>query len=147
MEQNTDNPIPSPEQPAQSGFETPPPAESAGELTKEAKQWAMYCHLAGLVMLLPVVPFPIGNVLGPLIIWLIKKDEYPSVKENGKEALNFQISMSIYALICLPFICLVVGAVLMSAIAITDLVFVIIVSIAVSEGKPYRYPLTIRFIK
>ena len=108
----------------------------------------MFCHLAGLVGYLPVVPFPVGNVLGPLILWLIKKDEMPFVNDQGKEALNFQISMSIYALVCLPLVCLAgLGAVLAGIVAIVDLVFIIIASIESNKGKAYRYPLSIRMIK
>ena len=66
------------------------------EVSKDARMWAMFCHLAGLVgYLIPLI----GNIVAPLIIWQIKKDELPFVDEQGKEAVNFQISMSLYALI------------------------------------------------
>ena len=133
--------------PPSGGPTTPPPAPGM-ETDKDAKMWGMFCHLAGLLGFLPVVPFPVGNVLGPLILWLIKKDDIPFVNDQGKEALNFQISMSIYSLICLPLVCLAgLGAILAGIVAIVDLVFIIIASIESNKGTVYRYPLTIRMIK
>ena len=81
--------------------------ESPGskEANKDARMWAMICHLAGLAgIILPAS----GNIVAPLIIWQIKKDNNPFIDEQGKEAVNFQISMSIYliASIILSFICI-----------------------------------------
>jgi hypothetical protein len=92
-----------------------------------------------------VIPF--GNVLGPLVIWLIKKDEFEYVKSQGREALNFQISMAIYCLIGALTICIGIGVIVLIAIGIVDLVFIIIAAIAANEGKDYKYPITIRFLK
>ena len=106
--------------------------------------WAMFCHLAGLCAF--VIPF-VGNIVGPLILWQMKKDEYPFVDEQGKEALNFQISMTIYGLIsaALSFIC--IGFFLLAAVGVVDLVFLLIAAVKANNGQHYRYPLTIRFIK
>ena len=115
------------------------------EENKEARQWAMFCHLAALATYLGI---PFGNILGPLILWLIKKDEFSYVQAQGKEALNFQISMTIYGLVCIPLICLAgLGAFLLAAVGIVDLVFIIIASINANNGKDYKYPLCIRFLK
>jgi uncharacterized Tic20 family protein len=115
----------------------PPPS-------KEACTWAMLCHIIGLGWL--VVP-AIGGVIGTLIIWQIKKDVSPFVNEQGKEAMNFQISMLIYAIVAglLCFVC--VGMVLLPAVAIADIVLAIIAAVKASNGQAYRYPLTIHFIK
>ena len=133
--------------------ENPQPAEKTGgtnqaktseEVSKDARMWAMFCHLAGLcAFILPAV----GNIVGPLIFWQLKKDEYPFVDEQGKEALNFQISMTIYGLIsaALTFIC--VGFFLLAAVGIVDIVFLLIAAVKANNGQSYRYPLTIRFIK
>ncbi len=121
----------------------PPSAES-----KDARMWAMFCHLAGLFgLIVPVV----GNIVAPLIIWQIKKDDFVFVDEQGKEALNFQISMSLYAVIgsaaclitCLgipliPFVCLALG--------IIDFIFLLIAAVKANNGYHYRYPLNIRFV-
>jgi len=114
------------------------------EVNKDARMWAMICHLAGLAGL--VVPV-VGCIIGPLIVWQIKKEEFPFVDEQGKEAVNFQISMLIYGIVAglLCFAC--VGVVLLPAVAIFDLIFLLIAAIKANNGHHYRYPLTIRFIK
>jgi uncharacterized Tic20 family protein len=114
------------------------------EVNKDARMWAMISHLSGLAGL--VVPV-IGCIVGPLIVWQIKKEEFPFVDEQGKEAVNFQISMLIYGIIAglLCFVC--VGFVLAPAVAIFDLVFLLIAAVKANNGEHYRYPLTIRFIK
>jgi len=114
------------------------------EISKDARMWAMISHLSGLAgIVIPVI----GNVVAPLVIWQIKKNDYPFVNEQGKEAVNFQISMSIYALICLPFFLICVGPFLLAAVGIVDLIFLLIAAVKANSGYHYRYPLTIRFIK
>ena len=120
------------------------PAEVPAEVSKDARMWAMFCHLAGLAwFILPVI----GNVIGPLIIWQIKKDDFAFVDSQGKEAVNFQISMLIYGvgagLLC--FAC--VGFFLLPAVIVVDLIFLLIAAVKANNGKAYRYPLCIRFIK
>ena len=124
--------------------------ESPGskEVNKDARMWAMICHLAALAGI--VVPV-IGCIIGPLIIWQIKKEEFPFVDEQGKGAVNFQISMTLYLLISailwipLSFFC--IGVFIPLAISIVDLVFLLIAAVKANDGEHYRYPLTIRFIK
>ena len=121
----------------------------AKEVSKDARMWAMFCHLGGLAgLIMPVV----GNIVAPLIIWQIKKDDDALVDEQGKEAVNFQISLSLYGIIG-SVACLItcVGAILMpfliGAVYIIDLVFLLIAAVKANNGEHYRYPLTIRFIK
>jgi len=116
------------------------------EINKDARMWGMICHLAGLGGLIPIVPI-IGSVIGPLIVWQIKKDEFGFVADQGKEALNFQISILMYAIVSglLCFAC--VGFVLLPAVYIFDLIFLLIAAVKANDGEHYRYPLTIRFIK
>ena len=110
---------------------------------KDARTWAMLCHLGGLgVYIVPTV----GHLLAPLIIWLIKKDESPFVDDQGKEALNFQISITIYALVALLLTLIVIGFVLLLVIGIFDLIMMIIAAVKANDGEKYRYPLCIRFI-
>ena len=101
------------------------------------------CHLLGLALLTPI---PFANILGPLILWLWKKDTCPGVDQHGKEAINFQISMSIYTILAGFSIFIVVGLVLLPSVIITNLVLIVIASMKASRGEFYRYPLTIRFI-
>ena len=112
-------------------------------ISKDARMWAMFCHLAGLCgYIIPVV----GNIVGPLVLWQLKKDE-PFVDDQGKEALNFQISMTIYAFISVLLMVLCVGIFLLIAVGIANLVFLLIAAVKANDGQRYRYPLAIRFIK
>lgn len=126
--------------------EQPVSIEKTKEETKDARMWAMFCHLVGLAALLPVVPV-FGGAIGALIIWQIKKEDFPFVDEQGKEALNFQISILIYLLVAgiLCFAC--VGFILLPAVVVFDIVFLIIAAVKANNGEHYRYPLCIRFIK
>lgn len=130
--------------------ESPPPeaveqAQAGAEVTKEARIWAMFCHLAGLCGF--ILPF-VGNVVGPLIVWQLKKDEHPFVDQHGKEALNFQLSMTIYAFVSMVLIAaFCIGAFLLAAVIILDLVFLLIAGVKANNGLYYRYPLTIHFVK
>ena len=116
------------------------------EVNKKARMWAMFCHLIGLAALLPVVPI-FGGAIGALIIWQIKKDDFPFVDEQGKEALNFQISVLIYALVAGILCLMCIGAFLLPAVIIFDVVFLLIAAIKANDGFHYHYPLCIRFIK
>lgn len=138
---------PIPPEPVAPQTETPPPPTSSSEMSKDEKMWGMFCHLAGLVGYLPVLPLPIGNILGPLILWLIKKDESPFVDEQGKEALNFQISISIYMIASFLLCFMFIGLLLVPAVGIFNLVMIIIASIKSNNGEAYRYPLCLRLVK
>jgi len=112
--------------------------------SRDVQTWNVLCHATALAGFF--VPWA-GHILGPLIVWLAKRSDSPEIDENGKESLNFQISMLIYNVIagvlCLVLICFILLAIL----HILNLVLVIIASIQTSEGKSYRYPMTIRLIK
>ncbi len=116
------------------------------EANRDARMWAMFCHLSGLALFIPVLPV-IGNVIAPLIIWQIKKDDYPFVDEQGKEAVNFQLSILIYGIVAglLCFAC--IGFVLVPAVIVLDVIFLLIAAVKANDGYHYHYPLTIRFIK
>ncbi len=109
----------------------------------QSRMWATFCHLSAIS---GFVITPIGFVLGPLIIWLIKKDEFPFVNEQGKEALNFQISMLIYTAISGVLCLVLIGFVLLGVIALLEIIFIIIASVKANKGEPYRYPITIRLV-
>ena len=104
----------------------------------------MLCHASALVGFF--VPWA-GHILGPLIIWLAKRGDSPEIDAHGKESLNFQISMLIYSLIAGVLCLVLIGFVLLGILHILNLVLVIIASIQASEGKLYRYPISIRLIK
>ncbi len=121
---------------------TPPPAPS-GTPSAEEKQWALFAHLSALAGF--VIPF--GSILGPLIIWLIKKDTMPFVDDQGKEALNFQITVAIALFVCFLLIFVLIGLLLIWVVAIGALVLTIIAGIKANEGVAYRYPFALRLVK
>ncbi|MFC1806064.1 DUF4870 domain-containing protein [Planctomycetota bacterium] len=107
------------------------------EISKDARTFAMLCHLLALVL----------GVFGPLIIWLIKKDEHPFVDEQGKEAVNFELSILIGCFICIPLAFLIIGIPLMFALMIYGIVFRIIGAIKANDGVHFRYPYRLQLIK
>lgn len=116
---------------------------SVSQKVKDERMWAMFCHLSGLAGF--IIPF--GNIVAPLIIWSIKKDEFSLVSDQGKEALNFQISVGIYLIVAFILSMLLIGIPLLIAIFIGDLVLIIMASVAVNKGEKYKYPLTLRLVK
>ena len=109
---------------------------------REARNFAMLCHIAGFAG--GVIPF--GNIIGPLVIWQLKK-EHPLVEDQGKESLNFQITVMLGVLVSIVLIFFVVGIFLLAVICIGAAVLQIIAAIKANEGVRYRYPLTIRFVQ
>ncbi len=121
----------------------PSPPLSAPAVTN-VRTWNILCHASALLGVL--LHFP-GHLLGPLIVWLIKRGESPEIDAQGKEAVNFQISMLIYEAVALVFCLILVGFVFLAILWVLNAVFVIIAAIHASDGKFYRYPMTIRFIQ
>jgi uncharacterized Tic20 family protein len=109
----------------------------------QERQWALICHLSALSGY--VIPF--GNLIVPIIIWSMKKDEMPMVDEHGKEVINFQLSMMIWMIISGILILVVIGIPLLIMLAILQVVFIIIGAIKADSGQLYKYPMTIHFIK
>jgi uncharacterized Tic20 family protein len=123
---------------------TPSPIENTEQpAAKEACTFAMLCHLGALAGYL----IPFGNIVGPLVFWLSKKDQYAFVDDQGKESLNFQITVSIVAIISAILTIVVIGFILLLIVAIGSLVLVIMATVAASSGKAYRYPVCLRLIK
>lgn len=125
---------PPPQQPLPSPLPNPPQATG--------QPFVMLCHLSAFGGLF----VPLGNIWGPLIFWLIKKDEFAEVDLHGKESLNFQISMTIYFVVSFFLSFLLIGIPMLIALAVMWVVVVIIASVRANAGELYRYPLTIRFI-
>jgi uncharacterized Tic20 family protein len=129
-----------------------------GKLTdkdQSARNWAMGCHLAALTL---YVGIPFGNLLGPLLVWLFKKDEYALVDEQGKESLNFQISLLVYSIVaiiaaiaCAVTVIMIPVAILLgillAVLFVVNLVMIIVAAVKTSNGERFTYPLSIKFIK
>lgn len=128
---------------------TPPPdgapEGSSAVPSKEERTMAMLCHLLALAGFLFKVPG--GSIIGPLILWAIKKDSMPFVNDQGKEAINFNITISIIALLCWLTFWLILPMLLLIGVAIAAVVFIIIAAIQSNEGKAYRYPFILRLVK
>src|SRR3954447_6906639 len=113
-----------------------PPVQPAAPVSRT---WEVLCHATGFAWC--ILPF-FGNILGPLIVWLMKKSESPSVDAHGKEALNFQISMTIWGLLAAATWIIVIGFILTPAVVATAIVLTIIGTVKASNGELYHYPLT-----
>jgi uncharacterized protein len=119
--------------------------ELVGDARPDSDQrfWAMLCHLSALLGLL----FPFGSLLAPFVIWLLKKESMPYVNAQGKEALNFQISVLLAVLVSSLLLFVIIGFLLLLIVLVGWLILVIVAAINASEGAPYRYPLAIRLIR
>jgi len=113
-------------------------------VSKDERTWGMLSHLLALS---GYIGIPFGNILAPLIIWLVKKDESQFVADQAKESLNFQISLIIYAIVSGILTLVLIGFLLLGVIFIGGIVLTIIGTIKANEGVHYRYPLTIRLVK
>src|SRR6267143_4857009 len=120
--------------------QTPSPPPS---ISSDVRTWCVLCHAAALLGLF--FHF-LGHILGPLVVCLIKRGDSPEIDAYGKESLNFQISMLIYDAVAAILCIVLIGIPILIALWVLNTVFVIIASVKASEGKFYRYPITIRFI-
>jgi uncharacterized protein len=107
--------------------------------TSDERTFAILSHILAIV--------PGIGIFGPLVIWLIKKDESPFVEANAKESLNFQLTMLIAYVICWILVFVIVGVFLFAVVWVLNIVLVIVAAIKTSENKIYRYPFNLRLIK
>lgn len=114
------------------------------QIPKQERTWAMFAHLTAF---LGYTCIPLANIIAPLIIWQIKKDDMPFASEQGKECLNFQISMLIYAIISGILTLILIGFAFLVILYVMNIILTIIAAIRANEGIAYRYPATMRFIK
>jgi uncharacterized protein len=113
-------------------------------ISRDERTWAMLAHLSPLV---GYAGIPFGNIIAPLIIWLVKKDQSWFVDDQAKESLNFQISMLIYFVISVILMFVLIGIVMVIIVYVFGIVMIIVAAIKANDGVQYRYPITIRFIK
>ncbi|KPY40871.1 Orotate phosphoribosyltransferase [Pseudomonas syringae pv. rhaphiolepidis] len=111
--------------------------------SREARQWAMFCHLSALIGLV----FPFGNLLAPLILWQMKREIDPFIDSQGKEALNFQITAAIAGLICIMLMFVVIGIALFMLVCLGAFILTVIAGVKANSGLEYRYPFTWRLLK
>ena len=127
---------PPPDSPPPTPPAAPTEAGVPSEIKSEDKTMAMPCHLLGILT----------AYVGPLIIWLMKKDQSPFVDDQGKEAVNFQITLAIAHVVSGLTICFTFGL-LNLVIWVLALVFGIMGCLAANRGEKYRYPIALRLIK
>ena len=120
-----------------------PTPTTNGVPTPDERTWGMLAHLTAFAFFI----CPLGNIIGPLVVWLIKRDQSAFVADQGKEALNFNISVALAALVCGVLVFILVGILLGVALFIFWLTMTIVAAIKASEGARYRSPFTLRLIK
>src|SRR6201984_3143841 len=116
------------------------PSTPTSASASDIKTWCVLCHAAALAGIFFHV---LGHIFGPLIVWLLKRHDSPEIDAHGKESLNFQLSMLIYNIVAGILILVVIGIPLLILLYLLNIVFVIIASLQASDGKLYRYPMTI----
>lgn len=113
------------------------------EKSKNTVNWGMLCHLAGLTTYLGI---PFGNIIAPLIIWVVKKDNNPVVMTEGRESLNFNISFTIYGLLAGLLCYALIGFALLPVVLVVHIVLIVKAVLRANKGEPVHYPLTLRII-
>ena len=111
--------------------------------SREARQWAMFCHFSAFLGMW----FPFGSLIGPLILWQMKRESDPFIDDQGKEALNFQITVAIASAVCYVLMFILIGFALLGLVLIGAVVLVVIAGAKANDGVIYRYPFTWRPIK
>ena len=112
-------------------------------IDKTGRTWAMFAHLSSF---LGWIAIPFANLIAPLVIWQLKTEEMPFAARQAKECLNFQILMTIYAIISGILVLVLIGIVGLIALVVIHVVFTIIAAVRSNNGIDYRYPLTLRFV-
>ena len=112
-------------------------------LTETERNWAMLCHLSAFAGFF----FPFGGIIGPLICWLSKKDESVWVMINGRNALNFQLSILLYTVLMIPLCFIIIGFPIIGMLIVLKVICIIIASVKAAKGELFRYPLMIPFIQ
>ena len=112
--------------------------------SESERNWAMLCHLSAFAGF--VFPF-LGSIIGPMIVWLSRRTSSEWIDKNGKESMNFQLSILLYTVLCIPLMFIIVGIFLWIALLAIELICVVIASIRASQGLEFRYPISIPFIQ
>ena len=119
------------------------PQQIENHPSKDERTWAMLCHFSTYIGFI----FPFGNIIVPLIIWLSKREDLPLVEDQGREVLNFQISMTIYFIISGILCIILIGIPIVIGLIIFDFIITIVAAISANDGKYYRYPINLKLIK
>jgi hypothetical protein len=115
------------------------------EVDSTVRNWAMWCHLAAFAGILQL-PIPFGNILGPAIIWLFKSKSHPYLDEQGREAINFQITMTLGYIIAGVLVLVYIGLLLGPALVIFNIYCVINAAMKARDGYHYKYPFSLKLL-
>jgi len=122
---------------------TDPVTQPSGLPTPDERTWGMIAHLAALAGFI----LPFGNILGPLVVWLVKREHSVFVGVEAKEALNFNITLAIGGVVCFILVQLSIGVLFAALLAVFWLVMTIVAALKANEGVAYRYPFSLRLVK
>jgi uncharacterized Tic20 family protein len=106
--------------------------------TGNQKIWSMLSHLSAL--------FGVGIIL-PLVVYCAMRRESEYVAANARSALNFHLSLLIYAICCIPLVFVIIGLPLLAIMGLASLILSIIAAVKASDGECYHYPLTLPLIR
>ncbi len=112
-------------------------------LTESERNWAMFCHLSAFAGFF----FPFGGIIGPLICWLSKRDESVWVYVNGRDSMNFQLSILLYMTLAFPLCFILIGIPIIGVLVTLKIICIIIASVKAAKGETFKYPLSIPFIQ
>lgn len=135
----------SPQPPGDAGPPSPPTPQGwvhPSGLPNEVRNWALAAHLSAFLGAWVALAF-----LGPLVVWLVKRDDHPFVETHAREALNFNLTVLLYFVVGVVLAFVLIGFLLLAALGVMWLVFTTIAAVRASNGQPYRYPLTIRLVR
>ena len=121
----------------------PAPYQPQAMTPQQENEWAMYAHLSSLAGYI----VPLGSILGPLVVWLMKKDQSALVDQHAKDALNFNLSMLVYAAVSVVLVLVFIGFFLLIAIGVGSVICTIMATLKAKDGQHFQYPMTIRFIQ
>jgi len=113
------------------------------ELSETERNWAMLCHLSAFAGYF----FPFGGIIGPLICWLTRKDESQWVDQNGKQSMNFQLSITLYMVLAIPLCFILIGIPIVIFLGFLEVICIIIASVKASKGEEFKYPISIPFVQ
>ncbi|MBT8331385.1 MAG: DUF4870 domain-containing protein [Deltaproteobacteria bacterium] len=116
--------------------------ENATLSEDQENNWGMWAHISTFSSMI----VPLGNFIGPFVVWQLKKNESEFVADQAKEALNFQISLFIYMMISAILILIVIGIFLIFGLMLFGLIMVIVAGVKANQGEFYRYPMCLRLI-
>jgi uncharacterized Tic20 family protein len=112
-------------------------------LSETERNWAMFCHLSAFAGFF----FPFGGIIGPLICWLSRRDEYEWVKVNGRNSLNFHLSILLYMILVAPLCIIIIGFPIIGFLFLLKIICIIIGSVKAAKGELFKYPISIPFLQ